>query len=163
MNCNKINKTNRFFKALFSENVVTSTFTKCCICGEMVFTVSNRKEHEFVRHYGKGIQSANGEKPLNYVNMGDIEIYEIKFSEHKNDYDFFNSEELVEEFLTIVRERFRDRSIGKRVVVESGFSIENVQHVEGFSPISDVRYWSTKPIQSKKFNEFVYFSLKKIF
>ena len=92
------------------------------------------------------MQSANGEKPLNYVNMGDIEIYEIKFSEHKNDYDFFNSEELVEEFVTVVRERYQDRSIGKREVMKSGFSIENVQHVEGFSPFSDVRYWSTKPI-----------------
>ena len=109
------------------------------------------------------LQSTNREKPLNHANMGDIKIYEIKFSEHKSDYDFFNSEELVEEFLTIVRERFRDGRIGKKVVMKSGFSIENVQHVEGFSPISDVRYWSTKPIQSKKFNEFVYFSLKKMF
>ena len=38
---------NRFFKALFRENIVMSKFTKCGVCGEMVFTNSNQKNFNF--------------------------------------------------------------------------------------------------------------------
>ena len=118
-------------------------------------------KHEFLKHYGEGMQSTSGEKPLHYTNMVGIEIYEIKVSEHKSYYAFFNSEEIVEEFLQNIRERFQNRNSGSRVIIKSGFSIENDQPVKGIAPISGVRYWSTVSTQMKTFDDFVYFSLKK--
>ena len=108
------------------------------------------------------MQSTSGEKPLNYMNLGNIEVYKIRFNEHNNYYEFFDSEELVNEFLTTVRERFQNRS-SSRVVFKCGFSIENVQLVEGYgSAFSDVRCWSTEPIQQTLLMTLSIFVLKKI-
>ena len=76
-----------------------------------------------------------------------MDIYEIKFSEHKNDYDFYNPDNIVEEFLMNVRDKFRNPP--KNVVLKSGFSIDNFQPIENSTPISDVRYWSTEPIKER--------------
>ena len=50
----------------------------------MVFTETNSKIHNFLKHYGEGSRNILAEKLLNYMILGDIEIYEIKFSQHKD-------------------------------------------------------------------------------
>ena len=127
----------------------------------MVINNKNRKLQNFLRHYGEGSRNILEEKPLNYTNFGRIEIYEVKFSEHNNDYDFYNPDEVVEEFLTNVRDKFQNRTVD--VIAKCGFSTKNIwpNPSENSIPISDVRYWSTEPIRTKSFNDYVYFSLKK--
>ena len=53
------------------------------------------------------MQSTSGEKPLNYKDMVDIEIYELKFSEHKNYYDFLIWENLLRNFCKMLGKGFR--------------------------------------------------------
>ena len=43
----KIDSNNRFFKALFSENIVTSKSKKFRVCGKIVFTDTNQKKNFF--------------------------------------------------------------------------------------------------------------------
>ena len=92
-------------------------------------------------------------KPLNYTNLDGIKIYEIKFSERKNDYDFYNLDEIVEEFLMNIRDKFQNRP--KNIILKSGFSIDNIQPIENSTLILDLRYWSAEPIQTKNFNDYV--------
>ena len=39
------------------------------------------------------------EKPVNYTNFGETRKYEITFTQHSHDYDFYNTEKLVDDFL----------------------------------------------------------------
>ena len=106
----KIDSNSRFLKVLFKHNVVTSKSVKCHICSEMVFAEANRKKHNFLKDNGEVSRNETEDKPLNYSNLGDIEIDKVKFSEPKNYYDFYNSEEIVEEFLKNVRNIFQNNS-----------------------------------------------------
>ena len=83
--------------------------------------------------------------------MGSIEIYEIKFSEHHNDYDIYNTDEIVKEFLTNVRDKFQNRTVD--AIIKCGFSTANIQPnlSENSIPMSDVRYWLTEPIHTITF------------
>ena len=47
--------------------------------------------------------------------------------------------------------------------MRSGFSLENIQSVvDDFDePLKNSRYWTTDPIQTKSFNDYVYFSIRE--
>ena len=49
------------------------------------------------------------------------------------------------------------------VLLRAGFSIENVQQaLDNYSePLKQTRYWSTEPIQTKSFNDFVLFKTRE--
>lgn len=48
-------------------------------------------------------------------------------------------------------------------IIKCGFFLENVQSspFENEEPIVNLRYWSTEPYQTKSFNDYIYFSLRK--
>ena len=56
------------------------------------------KPSDFLLHYGSG-KSFWREKPMNYTTIGEIQKYEINSSQHSREYDFYNSESLVNDFL----------------------------------------------------------------
>ena len=93
--------------------------------------------------------------------MGDIEKFEITFKEHSSDCDFFDSETVVEDFLNAVKNKIPRYTRG--VLVRAGFSIENIQQaLDNYTePLTQTRYWSTEPIQTKSFNDFVYFKIRE--
>ena len=49
------------------------------------------------------------------------------------------------------------------VLLRAGFSIENVQQaLDNYSePLFITKYWSTQPIQTKSFNDFVLFKIRE--
>ena len=74
---------------------------------------------------------------------------------------FFNSEKLGDEFLLSVKSKiFRSNT---DFYIRCGFSLENMQEplTDDDEPLTNSRYWSTEPIQTKSFNDFVYFSLQE--
>ena len=78
------------------------------------------------------------------MNFGEIWKYEIMFTQHSGDYDFFNAEKLVDEFLLNVKNRV-GRSYSD-FFIKCGFSLENIQPspIENKQPIRNSRYWSTE-------------------
>ena len=46
-------------------------------------------------------------KPVNYANLGEVQMYEITFTQHLQDYDFYNSERFVDDVLLNVKSRIR--------------------------------------------------------
>ena len=118
-------------------------------------------------HYGAG-RDAYEEKPVNFGGIGEIRKYEITFAQHWQDYDFYNSEKLVDDFLRNVKHRVpvgRSTTRGEnKFNIVCGFSIEKKQ-LSPFAAntngaILNSRYWSTEPYETKSFNDFIYFSLK---
>ena len=81
-------------------------------------------------HYGAG-RDADEEKPVNSVRIGEMQKYEITFAQHSQDYDFYNSEKLVDNFLLNVKHRvlvWRSNTTGNgNFNIICGSSIENKQ------------------------------------
>ena len=55
--------------------------------------------HDFLKHYEVGRTDAAEDKPVTIITVRPINIYEIRFENHSSDYDFFNSEQVVDKFL----------------------------------------------------------------
>ena len=73
---------------------------------------------------------------------------------------FLRPEQLVDEFLSNVKRRIARSD--NDYLIRCGFSLQNVQpSPEGFDqPLTATRYWSTDPISTKSFNDFVLFHIR---
>ena len=155
-----VDENNVFFKKLIDQknNVIYSR--KCKDCNEFVF---NKTTHDFLKHYDRGNKSIDFsiDKPLNIIKIGDIEKFEVTFKEHSSHYDYFDSVTVVEDFLNAVKNEIPRYT--RDVLVRAGFSIENIQEASANyeEPLTQTKYWSTEPIQTKSFNEFVYFKIRE--
>ena len=67
-------------------------------------------------HYDAGKTAFEG-KPLTYTTLGEIRKYEIAFPQHSLDYDFYNAEKLVDEFLLNLKNRVTRSSVDLSGVV----------------------------------------------
>ena len=99
------------------------------------------------------------EKPLHFVMIGsEIKKYEITFARNSQHYEFYNSEKLVDDFLSNARKRvLNDRANRNGFSIVPGFSIENKQLIpfatNAYDVILNSRYWSTVPFQTRLFND----------
>ena len=135
---------------------------KCNFCKEFVL---KKNDHKFLKHYGRGftadVNDDDDNLPLIKTTVGGIRKFEITLKEHASDYDFFDPVAVVDKFLGQV-----ERSVQRYdndVLVRAGFSIENIQQpLDNYSePLLQTRYWSTEPIQTKSFNDFVLFNIRE--
>ena len=165
----KVNKNNSFFKKLMDQKKKNVMYRRTChYCNEFVFT--NKAEHDFLKHYMIGSGNDDDDendvfdatvRPLNVTSHGVIKKFEIIFREHSRYYDFFDSEALVDGFLAEIKNYvFR---YNNDVLIRAGFSIENIQQaLSGYSePLVQTRYWSTEPLLTKSFNDFISFKLRE--
>ena len=89
-----------------------------------------------------------------------LTIYPIEFQKHRDFYDFFNSEQYVEDFLRNVRYKFKP---GGKKWVKCLFTIENIQisPYQDLRPIINSRYWTTLPYEGTYFNDFIFYGLRQ--
>ena len=162
INFHNVDKENNYFKKLLKENNDVFVGERCSKCDEFIPTAEYKKSHNFLKHYKDGKEVISDETPISIVEIGNnIRKYEIKYSEHSSYYDFFNSEKVVDDFLSNVRRKIKRTN--EYFLIRSGFSIENFQPVlDSYNePLKDTRYWSTDPIETKSFNDFVYFNVRE--
>ena len=128
-------------------------------CNEFLPTTKFKSYHDFLKHYSSG-KNVIEEKPLTVTSIGNVTKFEISYQEHSAHYDFYNSESLVDEFLFNVKTRIQRYDTD--FLVRCGFSLDNIQPLIGDydQPLKVLRYWSTDPIQTKSFNNFVFFILE---
>ena len=160
---NNVDKNNAFFKKLIDQKNNVIHGRKCKDCNE--FIPFNKITHNFLKHYEKGfleeeLNDFTVDKPLSVTKIGDIEKFEITYKEHSSMYDFFDSVGVVEQFLNAVKNTIP--RYDSSVLIRAGFSIENIQQaLDNYTePLTQSRYWSTEPIQTKSFNYFVFFKIK---
>ena len=157
-----VDENNLLFKKLIDQRNNVIHGRKCKDCNEFIF--SNKITHDFLKHYDKGLSidfDRDLDKPINVTKMGDVEKFEITFKEHSSSYDFFDSVAVVENFLAQVKNAMP--RFDTDVLLRAGFSIENIQQaLDNYSePLLQTRYWSTEPIQTKSFNDFVLFKTRE--
>ena len=157
-----VDENNGFFKKLINQKENVFHWKKCNYCNEFVL---KRGEHNFLKHYGRGFTSSDvnddDDVPVINTSVGGIRKFEITFKEHASDYDFFDPTAVVDKFLAQVK-RLVQR-YDNDVLIRAGFSIENIQQsLDNYSePLLQTRYWSTEPLQSKSFNDFVEFKIRE--
>ena len=109
-----------------------------------------------MKHYPEAEVKPVEEKPIKIIKNGDITTYQIFFEEHKNEYNFYNAQKVVDELL------FKVASIcnpSSECQFKADFAIENIQDapsgVTNTADIKTLRYWSTNVYRAVYFNEFV--------
>ena len=159
-----VDEKNLFFKKLIDQKNNVVYGRKCKDCNEFLF--SNKTTHDFLKHYDRGfleneLIDFSLDKPINITKISDIQKYEITFKEHSSSYDFFYSVTLVEDFLNSVKSIMPRYNNG--VLIRAGFSIENIQEtLDNYTePLTQTKYWSTEPITTKFFNDYVYFKTRE--
>ena len=162
-----VSENNVFFKRLISQKKKNVMYRRNCnYCNEFVFV--NKAKHDFLKHYMIGSGSGNDDdgnddsvKPINVTNSSVIKKFEITFKEHSSYYDFFDSVAVVDGFLAEIK-KFISR-YDNDVLIRAGFSIENIQQAlnDYSEPLLQTRYWSTEPILTKSFNDFISFKLRE--
>ena len=158
-----VDENNVFFKKLINQKKNIIHHKKCNYCNEFVFL--NKVEHDFLKHYGRGTGGDDDDNddnlPVTITNAGDITKLEITFKEHSSYYNFFDSVAVVDSFLAQIKRLVK--RYDNDVLIRMGFCIENVQQaLDNYSePLVQTRYWSTEPIQSKSFNDFVSFKSRE--
>ena len=171
-----VDQNNIFFKKLIDRNEKKKNVIyrrKCNYCNEFVFL--NKADHDFLKHYERGIvfggggssgsdsngNTADAKKPVTVTNLGTIKKFEITFKEHSSYYDFFDSVAVVDSFLAQIK-NYVPR-YNNDVLIRAGFSIENVQQVlnDYLEPLVQTRYWSTEPLQTKSFNDFISINIRQ--
>ena len=168
-----VDQNNIFFKKLIDQNEKKKNVIyrrKCNYCNEFVYL--NKADHDFLKHYEKGIVFGSGsgsdssgnidaKKPVTVTNLGTIKKFEITFKEHSSYYDFFDSVAVVDSFLAQIK-NYVPR-YNNDMLIRAGFSIENVQQAlnDYSEPLVQTRYWSTEPLQTKSFNDFISFKIRE--
>ena len=158
-----VDENNVFFKKLINQKRNIIYHKNCNYCNEYVFL--NKAEHDFLKHYGRGTNDGDDNNddnlPVAITYTGDITKLEITFKEHSSYYNFFDSVAVVDSFLAQIKRLVK--RYDSNVLIRMGFSIENVQQaLDNYSePLVQTRYWSTEPIQSKSFNDFVSFKSRE--
>ena len=149
------------FKRLFEDQNNVSHGRRCVRCNKFLPTTKIKFYHDFLKHYSSG-KNVIEEKPLTVTSIGNVTKFEISYQEHSAHYDFYNSENLVNEFLFNVKTQIRRSDTD--FLVTCGFSPENIQPPIGDydQPLKVLRYWSTNPIQNKLFNDFVFFNTREL-
>ena len=155
-----VDENNVFFKKLINQNENVLQWKKCNYCDEFVL---NKANHDFLKHYGRGFADDGDDIDLPVIStiVGGIRKLEITFKEHSSDYDFFDPVAVVDKFLAQVK-RLVQR-YDNDVLIRAGFSIENIQQsLDNYlEPLVQTRYWSTEPLQSKSFNDFIEFKIRE--
>ena len=105
----KINKNNYFFKQLFQKN--NFCIEKVCIrCNKFISTNKFMIQHNFLEHYESGQRKPAEFKSIDVIKNKDILIHKIDFSKHSEEYDFYNSHEIVDDFLLNVSALFKPKN-----------------------------------------------------
>ena len=158
----KIGESNWFFKNLF--NIKNSKILKKCFrCEDFIYDKKAKAEHDFLNHFSEGKEQPFETKSTDIRALQNkITIYSIDYSKHKDNYNFFDSEKCVSDFLLNCRYNFKNTDQSK--TFKCSFTIQNQQKsaIPNAPPSLDNRYWSTSPYESVYFNDFILFSLKGV-
>ena len=148
-------RTNFFFKQLLlnQNGFLNSDYIRC---HEFLATKKFMARHNFLKDYIDGERKPAEFKPIDIIKNQEVTIYQITFEKHSNEYDFYNSHEVVDDFLFNVKRLFKPAN---KVFFKGDFSIENIQNAPLISPdIADIktqRYWSTDVYKGTYFNDFI--------
>ena len=76
----------------------TTLLRQCIRCDEFLTTNKHKAVHNFLKHYEDGKSIPFEEKPVDILRLPALTIYSIEYSKYKDFYNFYNSEDCVDDF-----------------------------------------------------------------
>ena len=155
----RVDSKNEFFKKIFAEEKNVFYRKRCLRCQEYLPTSRFKISHNFLKHYNDS-ETVVDNKPITVTEVSAVKKYEITCQQHSDSYDFFNSEKLVDRFLLWVKGKIFCSNTD--LYTRCGFSLENMQAplTNDDVPLTNSCYWSTEPVQTKSFSDFIFFSFR---
>ena len=151
----KRNERNFFFLQLF-DNQNGLICRDCLRCHEFLMTKLFMAKHNFLKHYLDDERKPAEFKPIDIIKKQDITLYQISFEKYSDEYDFYNAEEVVDDFLFNVKRVFKPSN---NVLFKGDFSIGNIPSAPLSLPdivdIKSLRFWSTNLYKGVCFNNFI--------
>ena len=133
-----VNEDNYFFKKILDIHIgrLKKIFKidNCKYCGKIREDNSLFSIHKFLTNYEEGKTQPVEKKSIIQERVGNIRVYEISFSQHSDDYDFFESNFVIETSLTDVRNRSVPITNGM-AKIKCSFSLISIQLLMLFSAI----------------------------
>ena len=154
-----IDKNNWFFQKSFQIRDKT-VLRQWIRCDEFLTTNKHKAVHNFLKHYEDGKSIPFEKKPVDVLRLPTLTIYSIEYSKYKDFYNFYNSEDCLDDFLRNVKFRLKS---GCKKWIKCSFTIDNIQNAsyQGFRPILYSRYWTTSPHEGNYFNDFIFYGLEQ--
>ena len=140
-----VDENNHFFRKLFTKDNV---FVPWKYFRRDHFCINRRDEktHNFLSHYQLGGRQPAEDKSLKKTFFDkNLNSYCKNFLEHESSYNFYNSREIVSEFLNVFENKFIPNADLKQSRFKCSFTIVNRQPTprDGFAEITDSRIWQT--------------------
>ena len=152
----KINPRNYFFLHLFKDNENSLICKECVRCHEFLISKVEYNKYNILKHYEDGENKPIELKAVEIIKKEDITIYQISFSKHSQEYDFFDPEQVVDEFLFNAKNLFKPTTY---TLFKADFAIENIQNaIIGIADTTDIkslRYSSTNVYNGVYLNDFI--------
>ena len=123
-----VDENNHFFRKLFTSDNV-SILRKYFLYDHFWINRRDEKNHDFLSHYQLGGTQPIEDKPLKKKTIFDenLKSYCVKFLEHRPFYNFYNSWEVVSEFLTVFEKNFIPNADLRQSRFKCSFTIVNPQ------------------------------------
>ena len=101
-----VDTNNRFFQKLFQQSRNCSIFRKCLRFDDFLTTGDFKVKCDFLKHYNEGQNELFKDKPVDIETFGKITKYTNSVNKFAENYNFENSEEVVEGFFKYVHSKF---------------------------------------------------------
>ena len=120
----RVDPNNWFFKNIFKcENEILK-LRECLCCRNVIAIFEEKKINDFIRLYEDGQVKTFELTPMHMEQSGLITKYVISAYRHKDEYDFYDAEKVVNDFLSNVTNKFVTNN---DFIIKVGFTIENIQ------------------------------------
>ena len=103
----RVDANNRFFQKLIQQTNNSALLRKCLRCNDFITTRHYKIKHDFIKHYDEGQTDLYEDKPIDIINLPFMTKFEINIIKYGEYYNFFNSEEVVDDFLRNARSKFK--------------------------------------------------------
>ena len=127
VNSHSVDENNYFFRKVFAGDRFFAS-RKSFRCDHYCLNRREEKDHNFLVNYQMGGRQPIEDKPITKTYLdGKLQRFCITSSEHGDRYDFYDSQEIVSEFLTVFENVFVRRADLRRVRFKCSFTIINRQ------------------------------------
>ena len=129
MDFHNVDENNHFFRKLFTRDNVFIP-RKCFHCDHFCINRRNEKNHNFLSQHQLGGRQPTEEKPRKKTFLDEnFKSYCVNFLEHWSFYNFYNSREVVLEFLTVFENNFIPNADLRQSRFKCSFTIVNQEMV----------------------------------
>ena len=115
---------NCFFSKIISNKL--KAFLKNCVrCNEFITTDRHKRVHDFLKQYDEGKCIPFKEKPIDIARYPGLKIYSLEFKKYSSFYNFYDSENYVDDFLRNIKYCFETKH---KKWFKCSFDIDNTQN-----------------------------------